>query len=293
MVQTEQKKISFANITSSASRQGRKNENGTKPAHGQVKLLSFTLIELLVVIAIIAILASMLLPALRNARLAAQTVNCISNQKQFYLYLYLYQDANNGWALGKGYFGKRADGATTILGILGKPHKTNGFKGYSYAPWTYGVDDGRYKFLRCTTAIERTRDYKNSRLTNHVVCPDLSSGLDATTLFNRYGRAAQWDRNANEGIYRPESVMYPAFLHLMHCGREYGNWDRYVGTWHKSNQDGANMTFVDGSTQTRAVKRDKRFNILYTSSSMVGTRSERLRLLWRSYPCSGTDKRGW
>jgi prepilin-type N-terminal cleavage/methylation domain-containing protein/prepilin-type processing-associated H-X9-DG protein len=78
---------------------------------------AFTLVELLVVIGIIAVLISMLLPALNKARMQAKRVQCSSNLRQCGVSLLMYAQENNGWIVPVGAWGADPSDPNSYLSL--------------------------------------------------------------------------------------------------------------------------------------------------------------------------------
>jgi prepilin-type N-terminal cleavage/methylation domain-containing protein len=81
------------------------------------KRRGFTLIELLVVIAIIALLMSILMPALNRVRKQARTTACLANLKQWGLIFSLYCQDNDGYFFSGEVNGARGSVVATIDGV--------------------------------------------------------------------------------------------------------------------------------------------------------------------------------
>ena len=125
----------------------------------------FTLIELLIVIAIVAILASLLLPALNRARKKAYTASCQSNLKQLSLAKTSYTSDYDSYYIPY----KNMDGDTA---------------------WPWRLKDGKYlhspRSYYCTAAMQVLTDPSTSGNDNAIADPDTASSYSAITYGYNY-----------------------------------------------------------------------------------------------------------
>jgi len=208
----------------------------------------FTLIELLVVIAIIAILASLLLPALARAKQMAQQTSCLNNMRQIGIALTLYESDHRRLP-------PKASQVPDFMNPRAAGWRNNCL--YAIAPYLQGG--------------------QTNRSSKVYVCPNAKKpgdGSDATAISatGYLPNAVPMELslaaipNPSEVIIIQETIRLVSFTALRpavaadfgSCNGEYTYWHvklRPGVNWYSDiHSRGGNLVFVDGHAQYRKAK---------------------------------------
>lgn len=215
----------------------------------------FTLIELLIVIAIIAILASMLMPALQKAREKTYQITCLSNEKQLGNAFMLYTQDYNGYFPNYG------------MSVNWGYQKIDAYLGKVSAPWR---EDGNPAVGMCPSAPTETDDGHWLR------CSYGYTGL--------YGAETGFASYPSEYAVKISQVLFPSEKCLL-TEKNFASEDRDRGFGSRLNHDQfttfhsnfriSNFLWCDGSARgiNGNLKMDQLDNWTYPKTQMFYPKS--------------------
>lgn len=232
-----------------------RNESDRRPTAAS----GFTLVELLVVVAIIAVLASMLLASLAQAKASAFRAVCINNQRQLYLGWFLYTQEHNGaiplnhyekgsspefasWVSGvmsyenESYFNQevKRESTNTLLLIPGKFGSIGRYVG---SPKVYRCPADRSWILLDSVRQDRVRSYSMNQWAG-------AEPLGDTTPYRSFFHESDFLSGTSAGTYifldeHEDTILSGIFQFPMHPTRLYALPSaRHSG--------GALFTYADG-----------------------------------------------